>query len=463
MSDSFSFIGHTDFRNQQRPFGIKHSDRRLHVHVLGKTGTGKSTLLKNLIIQDLRNGSGVCVIDPHGDLVTSLLDFIPSHRTWQAVYFDPADQDFPMGLNILESVDPSRRPLVTEHVISVFKNIWKDSWGPRMEHILRNAVLTLLELEGATLLWIPRLLSDSPFRQSVIPRVRDPLVKNFWLQEYERYSPAFQKEAIAPIQNKVGAFLTSVPIRHIVGQVKSSIDLGFMMDHERILLANLAKGRLGEEAVKLLGSLLVTKLFVAALGRVSQPEEERKDFYLYIDEAHTLATDIFASVLSEARKYRLNLTLSHQYLDQLDRDIKQSILGNVGTLICFRVGAPDAQELQLEFAPEFAAGDLESLGPFQIYLKLAVDGMTSRPFSARTLAPAKPQTNEGNRESVIKSSRQKYGTRRSFIEEKISRWLAKSETSSLPPERRSLRKGRTRARGMRDRAPTRRQGGSTGQ
>jgi hypothetical protein len=426
MADPLTIFAETDFRNQHRAFGIRHADRRLPMHILGKTGVGKSTLLQNLVAQDLRNGHGLCVIDPHGDLVRSILDYVPPVRTGEVVYFNPADRDFPIGFNILESVDPSLRPLVASHVISVFKHIWADSWGPRLEFIFHNAVLALLDVEGSTLLGIPRLLADKTFRMRVLAQVRDPVVRNFWLQEYENYNPEFQKEAIAPIQNKVGQFLTSAPIRNIVGQVKSKMEMGFIMDQGRILLCDLAKGRVGEDKASLLGSLLVTKLFLAALRRTDQPEEERRDFYLFIDECQNLATTILAPILSEARKYRLNLVISHQYLGQLDPEIKQAMLGNVGTLVSFRLGAEDAFELAREFAPEVTAQDLENTDKHQVYLKLAVDGLTSRPFSARTLPPAIPSVHEQNRETIIRVSREKYAMRREVIEEKITRWLAGS-------------------------------------
>ena len=358
--DPITNIAETDFRHTHRVFGIGPEDRRTHTWVLGKTGVGKSTLLKNLIIQDLRRGHGVAVIDPHGELVQGLLDYIPKERTWETIYFNPADQEFPIGFNILEQVAPELRPLVASHVISVFKNIWADSWGPRTEYLLHNAVISLLDVPGSTLLSIPRLLADKDFRARVVAQVHDPVVRTFWLQEYEAYSSDLRKEAISPIQNKVGQFLTSYPIRNIVGQVTSKISMGFTMENQRILLCDLAKGKLGDSATSLLGSLLVTKIFLAALRRVDQPEAERKDFYLYIDECQSLASTILAPILSEARKYRLNLVISNQYIAQLDREeITPAILGNVGTLISFRLGADDAYYLAREFAPEVSAQDLE--------------------------------------------------------------------------------------------------------
>ncbi len=422
--DPITNIAETDFRHTHRVFGIGPEDRRTHTWVLGKTGVGKSTLLKNLIIQDLRRGHGVAVIDPHGELVQGLLDYIPKERTWETIYFNPADQEFPIGFNILEQVAPELRPLVASHVISVFKNIWADSWGPRTEYLLHNAVISLLDVPGSTLLSIPRLLADKDFRARVVAQVHDPVVRTFWLQEYEAYSSDLRKEAISPIQNKVGQFLTSYPIRNIVGQVTSKISMGFTMENQRILLCDLAKGKLGDSATSLLGSLLVTKIFLAALRRVDQPEAERKDFYLYIDECQSLASTILAPILSEARKYRLNLVISNQYIAQLDREeITPAILGNVGTLISFRLGADDAYYLAREFAPEVSAQDLEGTGKYQMYIKLAVNGLTTRPFSARTLAPSEHLSGEQNRETIIKACQQKYGTPRHVIEDKITRWF----------------------------------------
>jgi energy-coupling factor transporter ATP-binding protein EcfA2 len=267
MSNEITYFAQTDFRNQNKTFGIKKPDRRHHLYIIGKTGTGKSTLLKNLIIQDIRKGQGIALIDPHGDLVDDILNYIPSARTNQVIYFNPADQGFPIGFNILESVAPELKPLIASNLISIFRNIWESSWGPRLEYILYNSVASLLDYEPSTLLGIPRLLEDKDFRARVIQKIQDPLVKNFWLEEYEKYGEAFRKEAIAPIQNKVGQFLTSSPIRNILGQVKSKIEMGFIMDNQRILLCNLAKGKIGEDKASLLGSLIVTKIFLAGLKR----------------------------------------------------------------------------------------------------------------------------------------------------------------------------------------------------
>lgn len=423
MSQDITHIAHTDFRNEERLFGIKKADRRLHCYIVGKTGVGKSTLIKNLVAQDIQNGHGVGVIDPHGDLVGEILNFCPSSRTHDIVYFDPSDHEHPIGFNILESVEEHHRPLVASQVVSVFKNIWQDSWGPRLEYILYNAVTSLLDSEGNTLLGIPRLLTDEVFRHKVVKQVKNPVVRNFWLNEYEKYSTNFKHEAIAPVLNKVGQFLSDSQIRNIVGQPQSRIDMGFMMDNRRILLCNLSKGKIGEEKTRLLGSFLVTKMFLAALKRASQPEEARQDFYLYIDECQNLASEIFASILSEARKYRLNLILSHQYLEQLSKQIKSAVFGNVGTLIVFRLGSEDALEIENEFKPRFSATDLENIGKHQIYIKLAIDGVTSHPFSAKTVLPKLNHNTMNNKDNIIKTSRQKYGTPREIVENKINRWL----------------------------------------
>jgi len=428
-----TLFAQTDFRGQAKTFGIKKADRRRHMYILGKTGTGKSTLLKNLIIQDIRDGRGVAVIDPHGDLAEDLLNYIPSQRTNEVVYFNLADHGQPIGFNILEALDPHLKPLVASNIISIFKNIWPDFWGPRLEYILYHSVASLLDFQPSTLLGIPRLLEDSKYRSQVVKKIQDPFVKNFWLNEYEQYAANFRKEAIAPIQNKVGQFLSSPPIRNVLGHVKSKINMGFLMDNHRILICNLPKGKIGEDKTLLIGSLIITKIFLASLARVDQPEEKRKDFYLYLDECqHFTAGGVLASILSEARKYRLNLTLTNQYLGQLPEEIKKAILGNIGTLICFRIGAEDAQELEQEFLPDFNRQHLQNLEKYQIYLKLLIDGMSSRPFSARTLPPIENLHKHSRKEIVIQASRQRYSTPRKIIEAKINKWFTKNLEVPLP-------------------------------
>jgi hypothetical protein len=420
-----SYIARTNFRNQAKAFGIRQADRRHHFYCIGKTGSGKTTLLRNLILQDIEAGRGVAVFDPHGDLAHDLLDHIPRWRTDHVVYFNPADLEHPIGFNLLEGVPSDVRHLVASSVVSAFKNIWSDSWGPRLEYILYNSVAALLEHEGATILGIARMLQSDEYRARVVSRVKDPIVRAFWLDEFERYDRRLRQEAITPVQNKVGQFLTSAPVRNILGQVRSKIDPRFMMDNQRILIANLSKGQLGEDKANLLGSLLITKFQLAAMARANIPEEKRVDFHLYIDEFYNFTTSSFATILSEARKYRLCLMLSHQYIDQLSEELQKAVFGNVGTLVSFQIGSRDARLLAQEFDPTFAAEHLISLDRYHIYLKLVIDGVCSKPFSAVTLEPySKPL---GRREVIVRRSREKYSTKRAVIEGKINRWMTQRD------------------------------------
>jgi len=418
-------FGVTNYRNLRRRFGIKTPDRRSHMYMIGKTGVGKSTLLENTIYQDIQLGHGLAVVDPHGDLAQKTLDFIPSWRVNDVVYFNPADVDFPIAFNILESVDSTHRHFVASGLIGVFKKIWADSWGPRLEYVLRNAILALLEYPGSTLLGIMRILVDKEFRKKVISRISDPIVRSFWVDEYSKYPDRFQAEAIAPIQNKVGQFLSMNLIRNIVGQVKSKIDIRDIMDNRKILIMNLAKGRIGEDASALMGAMMITKLQMAAMSRVDIPESERQDFYLYVDEFQNFATESFANILSEARKYRLNLILAHQYITQLDEKVSGAVFGNVGTLISFRVGAEDAEFLAKEFVPQFDETDLVNLDKFEVYIKLMIGGITSEPFSANTLPPLGKA--EANHDKIIKVSRERYSEERKVVEDKILRWSGVEE------------------------------------
>ncbi len=438
LHPEITYFAETNFRNQRRKFGIKKDDRRRHMYIIGKTGMGKSEMIKNMAIQDIHNGHGLAIVDPHGELVEDILNAIPSWRINDVVYFNPADVDYPIAFNILESVDePHQKHLVASGLVAIFKKLWADSWGPRLEYLLRNAILALLDYPGSTLLGVTRILIDKEYRKKVIAKVKDPVVKSFWTQEYTKYSQQFQVEAISPIQNKVGQFLSLSLIRNIVGQVKSSIDIREIMDKKKILLLNLSKGKIGEDASALLGAMMITKMQLAAMGRVDIPEEERSDFYLYVDEFQNFVTNSFADILSEARKYRLNLIIAHQYIAQLitadSTKVRDAVFGNVGTLITFRVGADDAEFLAREFAPTFTEVDLVNLAKYEIYLKLMIDGIASNPFSATTLPPF-PKT-EGNKEKIIKVSRERYSTKREVIEDKIARWAGfmeenKNSTSS---------------------------------
>ena len=423
--DEIESLGETTFREQRRAFGIRPKDRRHHVYVIGKTGTGKSTLIKNMVIQDLRLNHGVALIDPHGDLVEDILNFIPKTRTNEVVYFNPADTSFPVAINILEAKGDEEKQLVASSLISVFKHLWKDFWGPRLEHILYNCVLALMDTPGQTLLGVYRMLVDDEFRKLIVGNIKDPIVKMFWVEDYENYDQRFRKEIISPVQNKVGQLLTSPQMRNIVGQSKSSVDFGFVMDNKRILLANLSKGKVGEDKSNLLGSAIVTKMYLSALERQSMPEESRQDFYLYIDEFQNFSTDIFPSILSEARKYRLNLNLAHQYLYQLPDSIKHAVFGNVGSVISFRVGSYDAKELAEEMKPVFTSEDLEHLDNHHIALRLLIDGKMSHAFSAVTFPPLKPTGYEAERETVLRISRERYATPRDIVEEKLKNWFEK--------------------------------------
>lgn len=431
-----NFIGQTTFRNEFRKFGIKTNDRRHHIYLVGKTGTGKSTLLKNMVIQDLRAGYGLALVDPHGDLVEDLLNYIPKQRVNQVVYFNPADTDNPIGLNILEAKSEEEKQLVASSLVSVFKHLWKEFWGPRLEYVLYNSVLALMDTPGNTLLGAYRILIDKRFREKIVKQVKDPVVKLFWTEDFAKYSPKFKKEVISPVQNKIGQLLTSSPLRNIVGQPTSTVNLKFLMDNQRILLVNLAKGRIGEDKANLLGSVIVTKIYLAALERQNLPMSQRKDFYVYVDEFQNFSTDVFPSILSEARKYRLNLVLAHQYLYQLSESVKQSVFGNVGTILAFRTGSIDARELAEEFKPVFNSEDIENLENYHIYLKLLIDGKMSQPFSAVTLPPFEREGNEAKKETVIRVARERFTKKRKLVEKRIRKWFGEKEivAPAIEPE-----------------------------
>jgi Type IV secretion-system coupling protein DNA-binding domain len=382
-----TFFARTNFRNQQRIFGIKRTDRRAHIYMIGKTGTGKSTLLETLIRQDIASGEGLALLDPHGDLVEQVLTKIPEHRKADVIYFDVPDQDRLLGFNPLEHIPPEKRSLTASSLLDAFKKIWADSWGPRLEHILRNALLALLDQPESTLADVLRLFGDKAFRKETAARTYNPHVRDFWLREYESYPARFRIEAIAPIQNKVGAFLANPLLNRILTQPKSAFNVRQIMDGGKILLVNLAKGKIGEDTASLLGALLVSTISMAALGRAEVPAESRRDFAVYLDEFQTFTTLSLANMLSELRKYHVGLVLAHQYLAQLDLAVRDAVLGNVGTTIAFRVGPADAEVLVKEFQPEITGFDLLTLPNYHIYLKLLVDGVVSRPFSAETLMP----------------------------------------------------------------------------
>jgi hypothetical protein len=404
-----ALFGRVKFRARDAVFGMRTHDRRRHVAIIGKTGMGKSTLIHNLVSSDIRAGRGVALIDPHGDLAESVLHSVPAHRTNDVVLFDAGDRDFPLAYNPLACPDPAQRDLVAAGVVSVFKKIYGDSWGPRLEYILFNTLLTLVQVPGTTLLSVPRLLSNERYRAKLLAQLNDPVVSAFWRNEFEEYPERLRLEAIAPIQNKVGQFLSNPLSRAIVGQAKSALDLRRIMDEGKVLIVNLSKGRIGEEPSTLLGALLVTGLQLAAMSRADQPLEERKDFYVYVDEFQNFATESFATILSEARKYRLILTLANQYLAQIEETTLDAVLGNVGSLLCFQVGSRDAEALVEELGQQLTPEDLLRLPKYTAYARLLVDGMPSRPFSMTTLPP--PHAWDDRRQIVRRTSRQRYGGR----------------------------------------------------
>lgn len=421
-----TYIGRCNFRGNQEVFGIKTKDRRQHMYVMGKTGVGKTALLKNLALQDINAGRGIGIIDPHGEFVEEVLEQIPPSRVNDVVYFNPVDAEYPIGFNVLEVPDPKYKHLVVSDLLGIFTKIWAGVWSARMEYILQNCITALLDTPGTTLLGIPRLLVDKDYRQKIVANVKDPVVRSFWVHEFETWRDQFRNEAIVPIQNKVGQFLNTSFIRNIVGQPKSTLNIPEIMNAGKILLVNVSKGKVGEDNSQLLGAMIITKLQLAAMERVRIPEEDRIDFYLYVDEFQNFATDSFATILSEARKYRLNIIIAHQYIGQLVTDVstkvRDAVFGNVGTMISFRVGATDAEFLEKEFAPEFMQQDLINLPNHQIYLKLMVDGVNSRPFSAATLPPLKFETDPAIKETIIVVSRERYASPRKEVEEKITQW-----------------------------------------
>lgn len=430
LNKDLTYIGYSTFRDKNTLFGMKRKDRRQHTYILGKSGTGKSVLMSNMMMQNIINGEGVCIVDPHGELVEGILQSIPPHRMKDVVYFNPADTDYHIGFNVLELVDPKYKNLVASGLMGIFTKIWANAWSARMEYILNNTILALLDTPGTTLLGIQRMLVDKDYRQKIINNLKDPVIKAFWVHEYEAWQDKFRNEAIAPIQNKVGQFLSTAVIRNIVGQSKSTINIFDLMNEGKIFLVNVSKGRIGEDNSKLIGGMIITKIQLAAMERVRIPEEERKDFYLYVDEFQNFVTDSFASILSEARKYRLCLTVAHQYTAQLvtkeSSAMRDSIFGNVGTMIVFRVGADDADFLEKEFAPEFTPEDIVNLPNYKIYLKLMIDGITSRPFSARTIAPLVKGGNKESEAEVIRTSRELYCRPREDVEEEINKWSGMS-------------------------------------
>ncbi len=406
------------------PFGIKRKDRARHMYVIGKTGMGKSTLLENMAIQDIRNGEGIAFIDPHGSTADRIMEYVPAHRVKDVVYFAPFDMEHPVAFNVMEDVGYDKRHLVVSGLLSAFRKIWVDAWSARMEYILSNTLLALLEYEGATLLDVNRMLINKAFRKKVVENVKDPIVKSFWVDEFANYTDRYTQDATPAIQNKVGQFTSNPLIRNIVGQPKSSFDIRKLMDEKKILIMNLSKGRVGEVNATLLGSMLVTKIYLAAMSRADVSLEVMNtlpNFYFYVDEFQNFANESFADILSEARKYKLNLLIAHQYVEQMEEEVRDAVFGNVGTTVAFRVGPFDAEVLETIFNPQFTATDLVNLGFAQIYLTLMIDGVGSPPFSATTLPPFDLPP-ERFVDRVLESSRSTYGKPRAQVERDIDEW-----------------------------------------
>ncbi len=418
--EDICLFGETNYRNQMRRFGIKLDDRRRHMYIIGKTGMGKTTMMENMVLHDIYAGHGVGVVDPHGDFAEKIINYIPPKRINDVVYFNPADVANPIGFNILEVKTDEQKHLIASGLMGVFKKIWPDVWSARMEYILNNTLLALLDYPGSTLLGINRLLSDKVYRRRVISKLKDPVIKAFWEQEFASYSERYAQEAVSAIQNKIGQFLSASVIRNMVAQVKSTIDVRQIMDSKKIFIMNLSKGRIGEDNSRLLGGMLITKIQLAAMERVDTPEPQRQDFFLYVDEFQNFATPSFANILSEARKYRLSLVLAHQYVKQLDEVVADAVFGNVGTIVSFRIGGSDSEVLAKEFAPTFTEEDIVNLPKIHIFLKLMIDGVASQPFSATGMPPIGKPTDSA--EKVIRVSRERYTQERGKVEDKITRW-----------------------------------------
>jgi hypothetical protein len=422
-------LGESVFHGQRMQFGIRPDDRRRHIYIIGKTGMGKSTLLENMIFSDIISGKGIGVIDPHGDLIEAILRFIPKSRSNDVVLFDPADRDYPISFNMLECANPDQRSLICSGLMSVFTKLWPEAFSGRMEHILRNTLLALLENQGSSMLGILRMFGDDAFCKKIVANVTDPVVKSFWETEYAGWTDKYRTEAVAAIQNKIGQLLTTPLIRNIVGQVKSTLDIRHAMDSGKIVLVNLSKGKLGEDTAAFLGSMLVTKFQIDAMSRADIPEKDRRDFYLYVDEFQNFATKSFATILSEARKYRLALTMAHQYVGQLtigqnDSSLRDAVFGNVGSMVSFQVGSDDAEDLSLQFEEMLTANDILSLPKYHAYIRLMIDGVSSKPFSVSTLAPPKFEQDEKRVQIIRELSRERYAQKRADVEEKIMRWAA---------------------------------------
>lgn len=427
-----SLFGITNYHNNFDKFGIKRKDRRRHLYAVGKSGSGKSKFLELLIKEDMEAGKGVGVLDPHGDLVDNVLKYVPEHRIKDVILFDPSDIDNPISFNPLENVDEEYKMQVTIGFIYIFKKLFGSNWTDRLEHVLRYTVLALLDSPNTTVLSILKMLTDKNYRQTIVARIKDNVVKNFWVSEFAGWSEKFDAEAITPLLNKVGQFVATNMIRNIIGQPENKVNIREIMDGEKILLMKVSKGLLGEENSGLMGSMIITKLYQAAMSRADMPEEQRKDFYFYVDEFQNFATDTFAEILSEARKYRLNLTIAHQYMGQLSDVVQKTVFGNVGSIMSFRVGADDAKVLADEYNPIFSERDIINLGVREFYCKMSIDGEIREAFSARTISV--PPVEKDFVAEIVANSRKEYCKPRKEVEEILNKWDESGEFADLTPE-----------------------------
>jgi len=418
-----TYFASTHTRGQHQAFGIRAKDRSKHLYIIGKTGMGKSTLLENMAIQDIQNGEGLAFVDPHGSSAEKLLDFVPEDRIKDVLYFAPFDTDFPIGFNVMEDVGFDKRHLVVSGLMGTFKRIWVDAWSARMEYILSNTLLALLEYPDSTLLDVNRMLVNKSFRENVIAHISDTVVKSFWAEEFASYTDRYTQEATPAIQNKIGQFTSNPLIRNIVGQPDSSFDIRKLMDERKIVIVNLSKGRLGEVNASLLGSMITIKIYLAAMSRAdSSPAEMAKlpPFYFYVDEFQSVVNDAFADILSEARKYKLSLTIAHQYIEQMEENVRHAVFGNVGSIIAFRVGPFDAEVLKTIFEPTFFAEDIVNLDKYHMYLTLMIDGAGSQPFSATALPPIE-NLPVSFANQIIDYSRSRFGRRRTAVEAAVNK------------------------------------------
>ncbi|NQV00839.1 MAG: type IV secretion system DNA-binding domain-containing protein [Parcubacteria group bacterium] len=421
-----SFFGRTNYEaaleEKKFIFGIKRGDRPKHIYTVGKSGVGKSKFLELLIRQDIAHGHGVCLIDPHGDLIENILDFIPEQRIDDVVLIDPADMDFPVSFNPLSNIDPALKHQVTQGLLEVLERQFGANWTPRLEHVFRFTCLALLDYPEATMRGMISMLTDRNYRQKVVDYIEDDMVKRFWAVEFADWSEKFDTDAIIPLVNKLSQFLSNPLLRNIFGQKENKVDLEKIMNEGKILLINLAKGKLGEDNSSFFGSMFITKLYQAGMARASMKEEDRKNFYLYVDEFHNLVTTTFENLFTESRKYGLCITVAHQYIAQLLAQVLATVLGNIGTIVVFRVGGDDAAKLAAEMKPIFEAEDMINLGIQEFYIKMAIDGETFDPFSAETLNVL-PAVHESYKEEIIEQSRKKY----TFPLEEVKKKLEEEE------------------------------------